>query len=268
MTVQTAYTAEASPELVQQETATQYQEQAAIAVAALAAIAALWRTLNPADVDADTESWIAAALDKTQRLRNKSARSAAGYLDRTRALALPGAEPFDHRILTSIDADAFRTSMLVTGPYRYTKLLSEGRTREQAAQIARASTGGAAVRHALAGGRETVNNAVTQDRAVLGYARQTGPTPCYFCAMLASAGPRYKSDKSFDASDARFGGKSNGTARVHDHCSCLMVPVYRDDLAWPGESRRFESLWRDATNGVNGSRNQLIAFRRAYEGRA
>lgn len=82
----------------------------------------------------------------------------------------------------------------------------------------------------------------------IGWARVlTGVENCAFCAMLASRGPVYssrthasrKSTKTLIQGHDRLGRKRKRVLKrisdqaYHDHCDCVVVPVYRDQ-DWPG----------------------------------
>lgn len=64
-------------------------------------------------------------------------------------------------------------------------------------------------------GRDTIVNAVDQDREAQAWARVPEPDCCYFCAMLSTRGAIYKS--------ARSAGENNA---YHDHCRCHVEPVF------------------------------------------
>jgi hypothetical protein len=221
-----------------------------------------FRLLDHEDLDHTIERWIEVVVPLIQSNRQTSARLAASYLDVFRGMEL-GITPgrFTPDIAEDLPFRQLTTSLLVTGPAKIRSGLAKSHNVEQVLNAAQVATAGAAMRHAMNGGRDTVQRTVRADRSALGYARTVSGAPCAFCAMLASRGPVYKDD-SFDASDARFHGF--GEAKVHDHCSCGVEPVYRRDAAWPIGTNRYSQLWQDSTRGLSGdaARN---AFRRALE---
>lgn len=102
-------------------------------------------------------------------------------------------------------------------------------------------------------GRATITDTVRTDSKAKGWARITEPNPCAFCALLATRGAVYKSDES-----ASF--------KSHDHCRCHAEPIFAA-YEPSAEVRQWQADYAKATRGVRGSRNQRIAWRRAFEGR-
>lgn len=154
------------------------------------------------------------------------------------------------------DPIALRTSLSVTGPVTVNRSLSTGATEAVAAQRALVAVSGAVSRHILNGGRETILRTVEADGKALGYMRVTSGKTCAFCAMLASRGPVYKTEKT-------AGARGSGN-RYHDHCDCAVEPVYSRHAVVPANSLRFEQLWITSTAGLGGQEARN-AFRVAYE---
>jgi len=134
--------------------------------------------------------------------------------------------------------------------------------RAEAKQVTEGKLAQAAVRHAQAGGRQTIHNNSERDRVCLGYVRVTRANPCFFCAMLASRGLQYRAytEGAFDASDARFTG--DGNAKVHDKCGCCLKAVYADNDPLVEKTEEFADLW--ARWGAGGG-DATLRFRRGYE---
>jgi len=109
---------------------------------------------------------------------------------------------------------------------------------------------GAAERLVLDAGRDTVIGAVHADRHAAGWARVTKPGCCYFCAMLASRGAVYRSQRS-----AQF--------HAHDHDRCMAEPVF-GPYEMTADARQWQALWQSSTKGTSGS-DAIRAFRAAYE---
>lgn len=128
-----------------------------------------------------------------------------------------------------------------------------GQTIPQARRTGLVSASGSAGRMTLAGGADTIVRSTNADDQALGWSRVTDADPCYFCAMLASRGPVFKTRATagFDA---------------HDHDACGVEPHY-EGADWPGRAREFERLWTDATRGLGGA-DARRAFRRAVEDRS
>ena len=83
---------------------------------------------------------------------------------------------------------------------------------------------GAVIRHTMNAGRDSVIATAIADPEAIGclYITRGDAKVCYWCAMLASRGPQFKGN-SFADSDMQFEGP--GSAKVHDHCRCILVPV-------------------------------------------
>ncbi|SCL33035.1 hypothetical protein GA0070616_4618 [Micromonospora nigra] len=172
-------------------------------------------------------------------------REALRVFDEVPALAYAGAIP----------RARLWTSLLVTGPVRVKRMVARGASPAQAAAGGRSATERATIRHVTSAGRDTVRGTSGRDRLALGWARVTDGDPCYFCAMLASRGPAYKTAQTAGEDDP-----------YHDGCGCVVAPVYRRSDPWPGQAREYAALWKDATAGLSG-RDAVNAFRRALEAR-
>jgi hypothetical protein len=168
-----------------------------------------------------------------------------------------------HLIIDWTEFDkAAEKSLLVTGPGELKRQAARGETEQRARDRALVTSSGAASRHVLNGGRETLLTQVTADKTAIGYIRVTDGDPCSFCAMLAGRGPVFKST-SFGGSDPRFEG-GFGDARVHDNCACTLEPVYSESSGWPGDSKLWGQLWDDNIKGKYSGRDALNAWRRLY----
>jgi hypothetical protein len=118
---------------------------------------------------------------------------------------------------------------------------------------AKARLAAASEKLVLDSGRDTIVNNVQRDRKANGWARIPEPGACYFCAMMATRGAVYRSEKS-----ASF--------KSHDHCRCHVEPVFTA-YEPTAQIRGWQQQYTDATRGVYGMKNQQRAFRRAFEGR-
>jgi hypothetical protein len=116
--------------------------------------------------------------------------------------------------------------------------------------------------------RDTVIEAVHQDRVAKGWVRVTEPGACWFCTMLAlrgGAGFLYRSEQSAGRrSNSRFTG-GGFSFKVHNSCRCHAEPVW---TAYEPSARMRDAdrMWRDVTKGRSGKDAQR-AFRQAWEGR-
>lgn len=229
--------------------------QARIGAQTVRALRAVFALLDPSDIDGTFERWLQGVLPVVRSQHNLSARLAGAYLTTFRTLELgPDVEPFVPVLAADITEDAVTTSMLVTGPVSLRTNLAKAVPLVRALSIAEANSARSGMRHAMNGGRDTIQGSIVADREAQGWARTTSSKACSFCALLASRGPVYSKDTvDFHA---------------HDGCSCGSEPVYRRDADWPSGSRRYEQLYRDAkaaaiAEGIDVS----VAFRRAVEGR-
>ncbi|MDG4792693.1 hypothetical protein [Micromonospora sp. WMMD1082] len=173
-------------------------------------------------------------------------RESLRVVDEVPALAYAGDIPYAR----------LATSLLVTGPVTVKRATADGDSPAQAAARGRSATARATIRHVTNAGRETIRDTSRRDRLALGFARVTDGDPCYFCAMLASRGPIYKSAKTAGADDP-----------YHDGCGCVVAPVYRRSDPWPGAAREYAAIWKGATAGLSGP-DAINAFRRAMEARS
>ncbi|MFC9268918.1 hypothetical protein ACFTXJ_14245 [Streptomyces zhihengii] len=126
---------------------------------------------------------------------------------------------------------------------------------------AMAKTDGAVQKLVADPGRETVRAAVRQDREAVGYARAAALGGCSFCKLMASRGMVYKTAETAgrDANE-RFTG--DGTAKYHDSCSCVIVPVFRgQQFKLSPHAAEWDRLYREYAQGHPG--DQLRLFRRA-----
>lgn len=134
------------------------------------------------------------------------------------------------------------------------------RTTPHIVEAARKSTARAVSRHAQQPARETVKEVADQAGEEIGWARVlTGDSSCAFCAMLASRGPVYRSDKT-----ALFRGGAPAD-RYHDGCDCIAVLV-RKEFPWEGEDsyRKLSELWDD-TGGKTSGKRARNTFRRTWD---
>lgn len=229
--------------------------QARLAATVVRQMLTTWGALDPQAIDATVARWLQVTLPIVRAQHQASSTLAATYLTQFRALELGASSGFVPALPT-LDQRAATTSLLVTGPYRLKSATGAlpGIVENPAAfrtlvRTAAASSARSGMRHALAGGRDTITDSVHSDRSALGFARATSGAPCAFCAMLASRGPVYR-----DEDTAGF--------QPHDGCACQPEPVYRADTDWPSGAREYRTLWDEATAGESGE-DALNAFRRA-----
>ncbi|MEU3011065.1 hypothetical protein [Nocardia asteroides] len=123
-------------------------------------------------------------------------------------------------------------------------------------------------RHIRQVDRETIIETANSSADEIGWARVlSGAENCAFCAMLASRGPVYRSDKSALSVVGDRRGRTRGSRelgeRYHDHCDCEAVLV-REGQDWAGreEFERLQRMWvaASAAHGDDTTR----AFNRSW----
>lgn len=211
----------------------------------------LWNILNfDGTRILNVDEWVEAVSILLTRQHQVSAATARSYYTTFRLTEI-GEAGLTRLGIPTLPLGAAQTSVMVTGPVRVRQGLARGLTIDEAARKARVASAREAMRIALDGGRDQVTQAVSQDRRALGYARTGSGSPCAFCAVLIGRGPVYRDERS-------------GSFQSHAGCGCSAEPVYSRDQPWPPGAREIRDLYNQSTRG---ERDQLTAFRRAYEGR-
>lgn len=250
---------------------------------------ALWALLNAAELDDTGPGWVRAVMRLLGVFRQRSAELAVDYYQQFRLVEVGASAPpppvvrFDReratqRVVRRIHRGdrgpqplvrrrdrqvgltinwrendrAARTSLIVTGPVNIKARTGRGEDLDLAERRALVEASGAASRHVLNGGRESLLTVVDADATALGWARVTDGDPCYFCAMLASRGPVYKT-------------RAQAAFQPHDHCACTVEPAFSREAAWPGRGREFQQLWNDLIRGRYSGKDAIRAWRRLYE---
>lgn len=237
-----------------------------------ALIALYYRARVNVEDPGSVEAWINLMVPRLIRTSDNGATRAASFFQAVRDLEV-GRDGFRaEAALGTIDAGV-RKSLLVVGPYDYMNKLAEIKTLDvgpqqekafliQAKDLTSEKIAAAVVRHAQAGGRQTVWENSEKDPVALGWIRVTKAKPCYFCAMLASRGISYRSFKegSFDVSNAQFSG--DGDAKVHDNCGCSLKAVYSKNDPLVDKTKEFADMW--SRWGAGGG-DAALRFRRGYD---
>lgn len=174
-------------------------------------IGTAWHLLNLDDLDATARRWAAAVLPQILAGRERSATVAAAYLRAFAAAEIGAGSATVMPTVTDADRTALATSLRVTGPVTVKALTASGYDRGHSAATARERVLGAAQRHVLNGGRETVRLTAVADPRMQGW-RRVGTPDCDFCKMLLGRGAVYTE------ASAQF--------RSHDRCDCTAEPAY------------------------------------------
>lgn len=191
--------------------------------------------LDPSDLDRSFAAYSTVATRVVNSHRAEASAAAGAFVTAFRASeGVPGTVPA--RLAGAVVPAQAATSLLVTGPVTVKRALASGASLEVAMARGRLATAGAASRLAVNAARETVIATVASDKRAVGWARATDGQPCYFCAMLASRGPVYKSEGSADF-------------RSHGRCGCVATPVYSYDQPWPPGASEFRDLYDEQIAG-------------------
>lgn len=221
-------------------------QQLAIRASMLRDLALLWPTWETGNIS-EFGAFISLAEVLLGARQQESAGLAATYYRAfRRAEGVPGAaEPkLADRLLAGDIAGALRA----TGLSGTLRALRAGQSKQAAARTGFALLAGSATRLTLSGGRNTIEASVRADPRARGFARVTSSSACNFCAMVASRGAAFKSDRT-----AGF--------EAHDNCGCSAQPVF-DGTPLPPGNERYARLWSETTAGLSGKDAQN-AFRTA-----
>lgn len=189
----------------------------------------------------------------TARARNYQA--AASYLRNQGIVNVPPLQEYRPAALDKLLQDTVDRVLVVGDP-----VTVDNRTSPLVVEQTAKSAARAASRHAQQPARETVHEAADESGAEIGWARVlTGARSCAFCAMLASRGPVFRSDKQ-----ALYRGGGSMSA-YHDGCDCIAVLV-REGLPWDGEDSylKLNDLWQE-TGGRASGKAARNTFRRSWD---
>ena len=254
------------------------QAMAALSRAAVAAILSLW-----AEVDKDAmtwrrwpgepaEYWVVPAYEVIEIFRSYAHQTTLNYLSRIRELEIGSQLPDDvvpeleklpevqlTKSLSFVGRGVEQEVMKRQGIPAATPrsevpqvVLREAADRSQALIV------GKTTRFVQEAARSTVVNVVKRDKRAVAWMRVTDADPCYFCAMLASRGAVYDTERV-----ATFINGIRGD-QYHDHCNCIAVPIYSHDAPMPDETLEYAQMWKTSTKGYSG-RAARNAFRSAFE---
>ena len=97
------------------------------------------------------------------------------------------------------------------------------------------------------GARDTVAESVDQDPAKPLFARHASANACAFCRLVATRGAVYRSAQS--AGDGH---------KYHDHCHCVVVPVWDDRYEPAPYVAGWESAYKSAYKAVGKADTKAI----------
>lgn len=252
---------------------TAYKTQQNRDAARMAALIALYyQTRVNVEDPAAVEDWLELMIPRLIRTSDVGADRAAIFFNALRQVETGLSDYRADPSYGTID-EGVRKSLLTVGPFAYTNKARDIRALDvdpqqkqamlaEAKKVTAEAIASSVVRHAQAGGRQTIHDNSEQDRVALGWVRVTKADPCFFCAMLAARGIHYRPfrEGSFDASNAQFSGE--GDAKVHDQCGCSLKPVWSENDPGLKRNQKFVDQW--SLWGAGGG-DAITRFRRGYE---
>jgi hypothetical protein len=227
-------------------------EQARLSAEVTRDVLALWLATYEPRSPGVWRALVAALLALVGRFRRESSRAAVAYYLESRGEArAPGLHV--PRLAPDAPPGLIEATAQITGARTYGRALTADVPEQQARQNAGVQLAGNMARIALDAGRQTILDAIDDDREAIGWARITDANPCAFCSMLASRGPVYRSEQT-----ASF--------QSHAHCSCVAAVVWSRDEAWLGHSKDLYEQWQRVTAGESGD-GARRAWRRYWDNR-
>ncbi|UDL14610.1 capsid maturation protease and VIP2-like ADP-ribosyltransferase toxin [Arthrobacter phage KeAlii] len=197
--------------------------------------------LKPSDLDGSFPTYLRSALALVSAGRGLALKTATDYYGAAKAgsgfeATIPAIE------VPKIDIFRSTQALLMTGPVAIKKQLSTGVGLQEALNAAKKQTLAVGKRLTLEAPRQGLIQLVNKDTDALGWSRVSDGQPCYFCAMLLSRGPAYKSEQT-----ARF--------RAHNGCGCSVRPFFKGDPhnGWTKDQEALRRLW----DGVDEDGNEL-----------
>lgn len=231
------------------EVASHHATQVALTTALFAALRRLWPSIDQKAPEASLHQYTPAVAALVGEFSRASISLSADHYDAMREQAgvagqfrTPVIDP-----ATEAQVEAYLNKAAET-------FLRESQPEVDAllAQIESASA-----QFVLDAGRNEVITAVDADAQAKGWARVVRPGACYFCLMLATRGPVYRTEKS-----ASFRAHQVFNGRGGD-CQCTAEPVF--GVHEPSaQVRAAKALWDNLPAGLSG-KAAIRAFRRAVD---
>lgn len=227
-------------------TARHREQQLALRALVIRDITRLWPLWSPGRV-ATFGRFADLAVTLIAARHLESAGMAAAYYRAFRAAEGIGGEDTP-RMPARLTADDVVPSLRATALAGTMRAVRSGFSPQAASRSGLVQAAGSAGRLTMNGGRDLVLRSVGADRRAKGWVRVTAGGACGFCAMAASRGAVFKSDRT-----ASF--------LAHDHCACSAEPVYPGSQV-PRQNREFAELWQSTTVGLSGAEARA-AFNKA-----
>lgn len=226
-------------------------EQSQLSALVTRDVLALWLASYEPGNSSVWRALVAALTALVGRFRGESSRSAVNYYLESRGTArVPGL--YVPRPAPEPPRELIEATAQITGARAYGRSRTANLAETRAMQNSGVQVAGAMARITLDAGRQTVLDAVEEDREAIGWIRITDANPCAFCSMLSSRGPVFSEDT------ADF--------QAHAHCACIAAPVYSRDEPWLGHSEDLYQQWKRETAGESG-KDAIRAWRRYWNGR-
>lgn len=230
-------------------------EQLAIAARAARASMSLWKMLDVSDLDRSQTPWLASQLLLLDRSYAQSQSLAGEYVEAYRSAEGAGDPgPF---VRPTFPMGEMAAVMLGAGPRQVKAYIGKGATPGAAHGAALNKFTGMVRRQVLSGGRMAIGATTEADVRAIGWRRVTDGKPCTFCAMLASRGPVYSSERR--ASEIDGSG-----LRYHGHCGCTAEIVYGEWIpteAEQGYIDAYEAAAREADAAGESRTQDTILWR-------
>lgn len=236
--------------------------QAGLALLISTAISKLWPSLDLLNLRQSLPAFKAAVAVEVQRHAQASATLAGRQYRQQRVAAgvgggftpAPARPPTVQQIAQAVDwavQPLWDSSIPVStfpGAPQETIQVAGSAIADAKARVAAASE-----KLVLDVGRDTVIGNVQRDRQAKGWARIPELGACHFCALLATRGAVYRTEKS-----ASF--------KSHDNCRCHVEPVF-SAYEPTAQIRKWQSLYNSVAAPLTDSADKRRAFRQAFEGR-
>lgn len=139
--------------------------------------------------------------------------------------------------------------------------------REAAASKKESRITGAYEKAVLDVARDTVAQTAKAHGRAIGWVRKSGTgSPCAFCAMLLTAGPRYKSAHAAERHDLNTGG-SGESGGYHTNCHCYAVPVFTYQEFYESDQFKLNRQMWSLYKNVKKNGDPVNEMRRVLENR-
>lgn len=226
--------------------------QAALAATLSDQLPIAWDSLEINNLEATTPSFVQQVAALVQQFGKASAAIAAqNYVLRRREAGIGGRVNVRPAKPPAIGAVDTGVRWAIKGLYSKEPDVASAKTLVQ----------GVAERGVLDTGRNTLLDAIANDKRAKGWARETEPGACSFCLLLAVRGAVYR-EHSFTNANFKFSGP--GAFKSHNSCRCNLVPVF-GVFEPSAQLRRWQALYAQAAQSASGPSQTRATFRQLVE---